>query len=192
MIEIDKTLVSEVLFERQFLCDLEACKGACCIQGDAGAPLTEKEAKYLKKNFKKISPYLRKEGIEAIEKSGTSVVDREGDQVTTLVDDAECAYVIFDDKGIAKCGIEAAWEDKAIDFQKPISCHLYPIRITKVGSMEALNYSKWDICDPACKLGEAKGLKVYRFLKNALIRKYGEEYFSVLEEVDTALDKIKK
>lgn len=192
MVEIENTLVSEILFERKFLCDLEACKGACCVEGDAGAPLEDEEAVYLEKNIEKISPYLRKEGLKAIKKYGTSVIDKEGDIVTSLVKNAECAYVIFDDKGISKCGIEAAYEDGAIDFQKPISCHLYPVRISKIASMEALNYSKWDICDPACKLGESKGLKVFRFLKEALIRKYDENYFDIMEEVDKALESIKK
>lgn len=192
MIEVGNTLVSELLFERQFLCDLDACKGACCVEGDEGAPLEKEEVEFLEKNIGKIKPFLRKEGIQAIEREGTSVPDREGEPVTTLVEGKECAYVIFDQKGIAKCGIEKAWEEGAVDFQKPISCHLYPIRITKIASMEALNYSKWHICDPACKLGEMKGLKVYRFLKDALTRKYGEDYFSILEEVDEALENIKK
>lgn len=192
MIEVDKTLISELLFEKRFLCDLEACKGACCIEGDAGAPLEKDEVKYLKKHFNKIRPYLRKEGVAALEELGTSVRDREGDDVTTLVKGKECAYVIFDEKGIAKCGIEKAHEEGKIDFQKPISCHLYPVRISKIASMEALNYSKWEICDPACKLGEAKNLKVYRFLKDALIRKYGSSYFETLEDIDAALDNIKK
>ena len=192
MIEIENTLVTELLFERKFLCDLEACKGACCVEGDAGAPLEDEEAEFLEKNFDIIRPFIRKEGVKAIVKNGTWTLDREGDKVTTLVKGKECAYVIFDDKGIAKCGIEKAHESGVIDFKKPISCHLYPIRITKIASMEALNYSKWDICDPACKLGELKGVKVFRFLKDALIRKYCETYFSHLEEVDGILDNIKK
>jgi len=192
MVEIENTLVSEILFEKKFLCDLNACKGACCVEGDAGAPLENEEGIFLKENIYKISPYLRKEGIKSIEKNGTSVIDNEGDEVTSLVKNAECAYAIFDDKGISKCGIEAAYEDGVIDFQKPISCHLYPVRISKIGSMEALNYSKWEICDPACKLGESKGLKVYRFLKKALIRKYGRTYYDIMEEVDLALSSIKK
>ncbi len=192
MIEIENTLVSEILFERKFLCDLEACKGACCVEGDAGAPLEEAEAEYLKENIKKITPYLRKEGIKAIIEHGTSVIDKEGDEVTSLVKNAECSFVIFDEKGISKCGIESAYEDGVIGFQKPISCHLYPVRISKIGSMEALNYSKSEICDPACKLGESTGLKVFRFLKEALIRKYGLSYYNIMEEVDKALDSVKK
>ena len=192
MIEIDKTLVSEILFERKFLCDLNACKGACCVEGDSGAPLEKSEAEYLRNNIDKIIPFLRPEGVRAIKKLGTSVVDAENDEVTPLIDMLECAYTVFDENGIAKCGIEHAHESGAIDFMKPMSCHLYPIRITRVGKYEALNYSKWEICDPACKLGEVRGLKVYKFLETALVRKYGRDYFSVLEEVDRAMDKLKK
>jgi hypothetical protein len=192
VIEIDKTLVSEILFERKFLCDLDACKGACCVEGDSGAPLENSEVEYLKDNIEKILPFLRKEGVDEIKKLGTSVIDLENDQVTPLINNLECAYTIFDEKGIAKCGIEKAHEAGAIEFIKPMSCHLYPIRVSKVGNYEALNYSKWEVCDPACKLGEAKGLKVYRFLETALVRKYGRDYFNVLEEVDKAMDKLKK
>lgn len=181
-----------MIFERQFLCDLEACKGACCVEGDAGAPLEKEEVEYLKKNYSRIKPFLREEGRKAISAEGTHTIDREGEDVTPLVKGLECAYTIFDEKGIAKCGIEKAHEAGAIDFVKPISCHLYPIRITKVASYDALNYSKWEICDPACKLGEAKGLKVYRFLEKAITRKFGKNYFSQLEEVDKALDNLRK
>lgn len=192
MVEVENTLVSEIIFEKKFLCDLQACKGACCVEGDAGAPLEKDEVEFLNSNYHLIKPFLRTEGIKAIELQGKSILDNEGDDVTPLVDNKECAYVNFDEKGIAKCGIEKAYENKAIPFRKPISCHLYPIRITKISTMEALNYSKWEICDPACKLGEASGLKVYRFLKDAIIRKFGQSYFNILEEVDRALENIKK
>lgn len=192
MVEIENTLVSELIFEKKFLCDLQSCKGACCVEGDAGAPLEKDEVDFLKENYHLIQPYLRREGIKAIEEQGTSIVDNEGDDVTPLVENKECAYVNFDINGIAKCGIETAYENKSISFRKPISCHLYPIRISKVASMEALNYSKWEICDPACRLGELNGLKVYRFLKEAIIRKFGQTYYNILEEVDQALENIKK
>jgi hypothetical protein len=175
VIEIDKTLVSEMLFERRFFCDLEACKGACCVEGDSGAPLDKEEAEYLRDNMDKIAPFLREEGVGTIHKLGTSVVDLENDEVTPLIENRECAYTVFDERGIAKCGIERAYEAGAIDFIKPM-----------------LNYSKWDICDPACKLGESRGLKVFKFLESALVRKYGRDYFAVLEEVDSAMEKLKK
>lgn len=192
MIEIDKTLVSEILFERKFLCDLNACKGACCVEGDSGAPLENSEVAYVKNNINKIIPFLREVGVREIEKQGTSVIDRDNDQVTPLINNLECAYTVFNEKGIAQCGIEQAHEAGVIDLIKPISCHMYPIRISKIGNYEALNYSKWDLCDPACKLGESQGLKVFRFLETALVRKYGRDYFNVMEEVDREMDKLKK
>lgn len=192
MIELGKTLVSEILFEREFICNLSACKGACCVEGDAGAPLEKDEKEFLENRIDEIKPFLREEGIWAIEKEGCSTVDAEGDDVTTLVEGKECAYAIFDRDGVAKCGIEKAYEAGAIEFRKPISCHLFPVRLTKVGSYEALNYSQWHICDPACELGKEKGVKVFRFLREALERKYGVEYFHLLEEVDKQLEGIKK
>ena len=192
MIEIDKTIVSEILFERKFLCDLTACKGACCVEGDYGAPLENTEADYLKNNIEKIKPFLRQEGINEINKQGTSVIDHENDTVTPLINNLECAYAVFNDNGITSWGIEKAHEAGAIELIKPITCHLYPIRINKDCNYDALNYSKWEICDSACKLGELQGLKVFRFLESAIVRKYGRDYFNVMEEVDKALDKLKK
>ena len=156
MIEIGKTLVSELLFEKKFHCDLEACKGGCCVEGDAGAPLEVDEKEYLENNVDKIKPYLRDVGISAIEKQGASVIDFEGDTVTPLVNGRECAYTVFGDNGIAQCGIEIAHQAGEISLIKPISCHLFPVRINKVGTYEALNYSKQKICDPACDLGSKK------------------------------------
>ena len=132
---------------------------------------------------------MRPEGIAAIKKQGTSVQDWDGEMVTPLVNDKECAYVIFDEKGITKCGIEKAWEDGVIDFKKPISCHLYPIRITYYRDFDALNYHKWDICSPACTLGAELKVPVYRFLKDALIRKYGEDWYAEIEGIDEALNR---
>lgn len=192
MIQINNTLISELLLERKFVCDLNACKGACCVEGDAGAPLEKEELAELKRIWKKVKPYLRKEGIRAIEKEGLYTVDTDGDYVTPLVDNKECAYVVFDEKGIAKCGIEHAWKEGKISFRKPISCHLYPIRISKLADMEALNYSQWHICEPACECGKKLDVKVYRFLREALIRKYGEEWFAQLEAADHWHDNIKK
>lgn len=162
------------------------------MEGDSGAPLEKSEVEYLEKNIAKIIPFLRKEGIQEIKEQGTSVTDRDNDEVTPLINNLECAYTVFDEKGIAQCGIERAHTAGAVDLIKPMSCHLYPIRISKIGNYEALNYSKWEICDPACKLGEARGLKVYKFLETALVRKFGRDYFNVMEEVNKAMDKLKK
>lgn len=182
MIQIDDKLISEDLFSEEFVCNLAKCKGICCVEGDAGAPLDEDETKILDEIYPKIKPYLRPEGIQAIEEQGTYTLDFEGDLVTPLVNNAECAYVIFDEKGYTKCAIEKAYEDGVIDWQKPISCHLYPIRITEYSNFSAINYHEWDICSDACTLGKELGVKVYQFLKKSLIRKYGEEFYQTLSE----------
>ena len=182
MIQIDDKLISEDLFSEEFVCNLAKCKGICCVEGDAGAPLDEDETKILDEIYPKIKPYLRPEGIQAIEEQGTYTLDFEGDLVTPLVNNAECAYVIFDEKGYTKCAIEKAYEDGVIDWQKPISCHLYPIRITEYSNFSAINYHEWDICSEACTLGKELGVKVYQFLKKPLIRKYGEEFYQTLSE----------
>ena len=182
MIQIDDKLISEDLFSEEFVCNLAKCKGICCVEGDAGAPLDEDETKILDEIYPKIKSYLRPEGIQAIEEQGTYTLDFEGDLVTPLVNNAECAYVIFDEKGYTKCAIEKAYEDGVIDWQKPISCHLYPIRITEYSNFSAINYHEWDICSDACTLWKELGVKVYQFLKKPLIRKYGEEFYQTLSE----------
>ena len=182
MIQIDDKLISEDLFSEEFVCNLAKCKGICCVEGDAGAPLDEDETKILDEIYPKIKSYLRPEGIQAIEEQGTYTLDFEGDLVTPLVNNAECAYVIFDKKGYTKCAIEKAYEDGVIDWQKPISCHLYPIRITEYSNFSAINYHEWDICSDACTLGKELGVKVYQFLKKPLIRKYGEDFYQTLSE----------
>lgn len=184
MISIQNSLVSEDLLEKQFVCDLSACKGACCVEGDAGAPLEDSEMLILEEIFEDVKPFLRPEGVKAIEEQGTSVQDPVDDEwVTPLVNGAECAYVIFDEKGVTKCGIEKAWEQGAVNFRKPVSCHLYPVRITSYAAYDAVNYHKWQICNPACSLGEQLKVPVYKFVKDALIRKYGPEWYKEMEEV---------
>lgn len=192
MIIIDDKLVSDELLEKRFVCDLHACKGACCVEGDSGAPLEEDELEVLEKIYKKVKPYLRKEGIKAIEEQGTWVKDEDDDCVTPLVNGAECAYVVFDENGITKCGIEQAWLDGKVKFRKPISCQLYPIRISQTRSGDVLNYHEWPICKPACSCGEKLDVKVYRFLKDAIIRKYGEAFYLQLEEADKLLESSRK
>ncbi|MDN3203495.1 DUF3109 family protein [Algoriphagus sediminis] len=183
MIIVENAVISDDVKEKFFVCNLEACKGACCVEGDAGAPLEEEETKILEEIYPKVKPYITEEGQKAIEKQGAWVIDKEGDMGTpTIGDNAECAYAIKDERGILKCGIEQAYMDKQIEFKKPISCHLYPIRITKYDQYDALNYDRWEICNPACDLGAELGVPVYKFLKEALIRKYGEAWYAELEE----------
>lgn len=181
MILVGKAVLSEDLRENFFVCDLEKCKGACCVEGDAGAPLEEEEIGVLDKIYPLIKGYLTEEGIETIERQGTWVYDQDGDKVTpTIGDNGACAYALTDERGILKCGIEQAYRDGKVNFKKPISCHLYPIRITKYDDFEALNYDRWDICDAACVLGNKLGVPVYKFLKEPLIRKYGEGWYAEL------------
>lgn len=183
MISIGDTLISEDILEKQFVCDLSACKGACCVEGDAGAPLEAEEVKILADEYEKVKSFLRPEGIKAIEEQGTHVIDElDGEPVTPLVNDAECAYVVFDENGTTLCGIEKAWKEGKTHFRKPVSCHLYPIRVQKYSSFEAVNYHKWKICAAACTLGESLKVSVYKFTKDALIRKYGSEWYSDLEK----------
>jgi hypothetical protein len=180
MLQIKDTLISQDLIEQKFCCDLEKCKGACCVKGDAGAPLIKEEVDLLPKVINKIKPYLRKAGVESIEKLGTHVIDEENETVTPLVEGKECAYVIFE-KGIAKCGIEQAFEAGEITFQKPVSCHLYPVRLRRYEQFIAVNYDKWDICEPARKLGERLKLSVHTFVRDALVRRFGKNWYMHLK-----------
>lgn len=182
MFQIGKTIVSEEIVQKDFLCNLSACKGACCIAGDAGAPLEEKETKILKEIYPLIKPFLRKKGIEAIERQGTSVIGEDGEFETPLVDGADCAYVTFDNRGTALCGIEEAYNQGEIKWKKPVSCHLYPVRVQDYSEFAAVNYHHWEICDDACTLGKELQVPVYKFVKEALIRKFGEDWFMELEK----------
>jgi hypothetical protein len=180
MIAIDNTIVSEHLLEKKFVCDLNACKGECCVAGDSGAPLEEEEIAILEDIWDEVKPYLPKDGVKAIEKQGVFVIDSDNDFTTPLVKGKHCAFTIFDG-GIAKCGIEQAFYDGKTKWKKPISCHLYPVRISKYKDYEAVNYSKWDICKPACECGAKLDVPVYKFLKEPLIRKYGKGWYKQLE-----------
>ncbi|MFI5217881.1 MAG: DUF3109 family protein [Bacteroidia bacterium] len=181
MIAIGNTLVSDELIREKFVCDLNKCKGACCVEGVSGAPLENNELKILEDIYEDVKPYLTKEGIETLEKDGMYVKDTDGDFVTPLINgNGACAYTIYKN-GIAQCGIEKAHSEKKINFQKPISCHLYPVRITKYKNYEAVNYHEWEICSHACQLGKKLKMPVYMFVKNSLLRKYGTTWFNQLK-----------
>jgi len=182
MFQLGKTIVSEDILEKDFVCNLASCKGACCVDGDAGAPLSEEETKILEEIYPKIKPYLRKKGIEAIEKQGTWLVGWDGELETPLVGEKECAYVIFDGK-TALCTIEQAYNQGIIDWKKPISCHLYPIRIKDFSDFSAVNYDRWDICNDACTLGKELSVPIYKFVREALIRRFGEQWYAELEKI---------
>jgi hypothetical protein len=190
MIAIQKTLVSLHVIEKQFVCDLNACKGACCIDGISGAPLTAEELPILDEIYNDVKPYLTKRGIAAIKKQGKHLIDSDGEYVTPLINgNEECAYTIYDENNVAKCGIEKAYFDGKIPFRKPVSCHLYPVRITKYKEYDAVNYEKWNICKAACKLGEQLKVPVYKFVKDALIVKYGEPWYNELEHTVEEMQK---
>ncbi len=181
MIQIDDKLISEELVSEKFVCDLGKCKGECCVAGDIGAPLDKEETKILEQLYPKVKSYLTPEGIEAIEAQGTWVKNEEDEYATPMIGNGgACAYTIFENT-IAKCGIEKAWLEKKVDWKKPISCHLYPIRISKDKYFEKLNYHRWDVCSAACSNGSKLKVPVYQFLKDALIRKYGTEFYLQLD-----------
>lgn len=186
MFQLGKTIVSEEILENDFVCNLSACKGACCVEGDAGAPLDIEETKILEEIYPKVKPFLRKEGIAAIESQGTHITTDFGDHETPLINGADCAYVTFDDNNTALCGIEEAYNQGAIAWKKPVSCHLYPIRIKQYSEFAAVNYDKWDICNPACSLGKELQVPVYKFVKAALIRKFGQNWYEELEKIASA------
>jgi hypothetical protein len=184
MIVIDDKLISDDVVESQFVCDLTKCKGGCCEDGDAGAPLEVAELKELIDNYDAIVPYMTSEGQREIEKQGKYIYDREFGWVTPTVKGGMCAYGLRDERGILKCSIEQAYNDGKLEWKKPISCHLFPIRTKKSsdGESEYLNYEpREDLCSAACKLGKKLKVPTYVFLKDALIRKYGEEFYETLE-----------
>lgn len=183
MIQLGKTIVSQDLIEKEFVCNLGACKGECCVAGEAGAPLTEEETQKLDAILPQLTPFLRKEGIESIKKQGAWVRTKDDELETPLVNGAECAYVSFTPEGIARCGIEDAYNAGVVDFRKPISCHLYPVRVQHYSEFAAVNYHHWPICDDACTLGTALKVPVYKFVKDALIRKFGEDWYIELDKI---------
>ncbi|MCC9165669.1 DUF3109 family protein [Pontibacter harenae] len=183
MIIHQNTVISDDVRDKFFVCNLEKCKGACCVEGDLGAPLEGEELVILEQNYDVIKPYLSDAGKKAIDEQGLYVMDFEGDYSTPTIGNRECAFATYDDNLMLKCGIEQAYLDGKIDWQKPISCHLYPIRISKYDGFEALNYDRWSICSAACSFGEDLGVRVYQFLKEPLIRKYGESWYSSLEQL---------
>jgi len=186
MILIDEILISDDIINDYFLCNLSACKGACCWEGDWGAPLEDEEIEILDNIMDVIKPYLPERSQELLDLSGPTAyyeeLEKEG---TNLHEDGSCVFLAYDQLGIAKCGIEQAYRDGKIDFRKPISCHLYPIRVSKNEDIgfEAMNYDRWEICSPACEFGEKKKVPLYEFAREAIIRAYGADFYEELEGV---------
>lgn len=184
MIAIDNILISDEIIEEQFVCDLNKCKGGCCDEGDAGAPLEKEELSHINRLYEAVKPYLTKEGIIEIERQGKYVYDQEFGWVTPSIQGKMCAYGFKDEKGITKCGIEQAYYDGKADWKKPISCHLFPIKTKKTKRNELVNYEpREDLCSAACALGTKLKVPVYVFLKEPLIRKFGSAFYNVLEQV---------
>jgi hypothetical protein len=179
MIIHENTIISDDLREVCFCCDLQKCKGACCVEGDAGAPLEEEEISFLEDHLEEIKEFMRPEGIAEVEKNGVFDYDSHAHLVTPLVNGRECAFVYFHD-GIAACAVEKAFEAGKIPFRKPLSCHLYPIRISRLKNYDAVNYHKWHVCRKALDLGDKQKLPLYRFLEAPLIRKYGRTWYNRL------------
>jgi hypothetical protein len=188
MIAIDDVVLSNAILEEHFVCDLDKCKGGCCVDGDCGAPITDEEAGLLQKIYPKIKPYLNEDYLPEIERQGTHTTDERHGLVTPTVNGGICAYGYTDAAGVVKCGIERAWAAGASTFKKPISCHLFPIRIISNAGYDMVNYEpRKPLCRPACKLGNKLKVPVYKFLKDALVRKYGEDFYQTLEDVAAQL-----
>lgn len=180
MFLIKDTLVSLDLIERFFVCDLDVCLGQCCVEGDAGAPLLEEERDNIEKNLDKILELLTPSGKKAVIQDGVSYLDSDGDLVTMLIEGCNCAYSIFDEGGKCLCALEKGYRENKLPQLKPSSCHLYPVRLSKIGEMTGVNLHRWKICKAAEKKGEKLGIRAYEFLKEPLIRKFGVEWYEEL------------
>lgn len=181
MIEIDGKIVSDDILTECFACDIARCKGECCVDGNSGAPLEMEEADILEEEYENYKPYMTPDGIESVERQGFMVVDCDGDYTTPLVDDAECAYS-YRENGITLCAIEKAFREGKCSFRKPISCHLYPIRLINLSNgTTGLNYHRWNVCSSACENGRKLGIPVYKSLREPIIRRFGEEFYKALE-----------
>ena len=189
MIQINDVVVSLDVLQEKFLCNLDACKGECCIEGDAGAPVELDEVMKLEEVLPVILDELATEARAVIEKQGVVYTDQEGDLVTSIVNNKDCVFTCYDEKGCCYCAIEKAFREGKTDFYKPISCHLYPIRIGDYGPYKAVNSNRWDVCKAEVLLGKKEKRPVYTFLKEPLIRKFGEEWY---KELVTVAEELKK
>jgi Protein of unknown function (DUF3109) len=188
--EIEDKLVTSEIFENNFVCDLSACKGECCVAGDSGAPVEKDEIPVMEHILPIVKKYMMQNGIAQIEKDGVAVIDYDYEYVTPLIGKiGACAFVYFDKEDVAKCAIEAAYNAGEITFQKPISCHLYPIRLSKLTNYTAINYNRWHICKPACACGNKLEVPIYKFLRTPIERKFGKEFFKQLELAAAELEK---
>jgi Protein of unknown function (DUF3109). len=188
MIQIDDTVISLDVIEEMFCCNLTACKGFCCVEGDSGAPLEKEELPLLEAVLPDVWDDLSSEARELIKKQGVAYIDTDGEYVTSIVNGKDCVFTYYDEKGICKCAVEKAFREGKTDFYKPVSCHLYPIRISNYRQFKAVNYHRWSVCRPAVTLGKSTGIRIYQFLKEPLIRKFGEEWYEQLCAIATELN----
>lgn len=185
MLIVDNAIVSDNIVDKCFCCDLAQCKGECCVEGDCGAPLLEEEIPVLEEILPQVKPYMTAEGIAVVEKEGVSALDNIEEPCTPLVNNRECAYVAWGEDGTAYCAIEQAFRDGKIGWKKPVSCHLYPLRIDDFGEFISVNYHEWDICRCAVAKGKECGVPLYEYLKEPLIRRFGEKWYDeLLEQVE--------
>lgn len=189
MVQVGEAIVSFDVLKEPFCCDLSCCKGVCCIEGDAGAPITIDEVAAIENLLPEIEQHLSPEAKDVISKQGVAYTDASGDLVTSIVNGKDCVFTCYGSDGCCFCAIERAFREGRTSFMKPLSCHLYPIRITKVGSYKALNYNRWDICKASVIKGKREGIPVYKFLKEPLIRCFGEEWYN---ELETVVEELKK
>lgn len=189
MIQIQDVIVSLDIFREKFLCDLDACKGECCVEGDAGAPVELDEVARLEEVLPVVWDDLSLAAREVIDRQGVVYPDRDGELVTSIVNGKDCVFTCYDERGCCCCAIEKAYRKGKTNFYKPISCHLYPIRVGHYGPYKALNYHRWSVCRAAVLLGEKEDVPVYKFLKEPLTRKFGEAWYA---ELETAADELKK
>lgn len=183
MFQVGDVIVSGDIITEKFCCDLDACKGQCCIDGDAGAPVDLDEIEKLEECMPEAWDDMSREAQEVVNAQGVVYTDRDGDLVTSIVDNRNCVFTYYNDKGCCLCALEKAFREGRTKWCKPTSCYLYPIRVTKVGSLDGLNYHRWSVCKAAVKKGEELNLPVYKFLRGPLIAAYGEEWYKELEEV---------
>ncbi len=192
MIQIQQTLLSDDIFDEQFICDLCKCKGQCCVDGESGAPITQEEYVQIQRILPLIQDMLSPKAQSLINKQGIAYTDEDGELVTSIINGEECVFTWFDEEGVCKCAIDTAFREGLTDVQKPISCHLYPIRLTDYTDFTAVNYHRWSICKPAIKLGRKEGLPIYRFLREPLIRRFGKDWYKEVCEVAKLMQTQKK
>ncbi|MCI5777313.1 MAG: DUF3109 family protein [Bacteroidales bacterium] len=189
MIEIEGKVINTEIFRRRFVCDISKCKGTCCYDGDSGAPLEKEELDKLTEVFPAVEPLLSDKEREEISRQGLWVTDADGDFVTPIIDGRECVYTNREPDGTWSCAIEKAFREGKTNWRKPISCYLYPIRVSKTRKYELLNFHEWEVCRPAMELGQKVGTPAYKFLREPIIEKFGEDFYKELEELEQELSR---